>query len=83
MRSFSTSASLGTVPVAVADVAGIAMALPRAGRSAKVICSRAPIANARSMTFSSSRTLPGNSYAVSAASASGVMPFTSRRNRRL
>src|SRR6184192_219910 len=38
---------------------------------------------ARSMRFSSSRTLPGKSYAWSAARASGVVPRISRRKRRL
>src|SRR5437867_11555741 len=48
MRSFSTSASLGTDPVDGATVEGTD-ALPRTGRSASVICSRAPMAKARSM----------------------------------
>src|SRR5213592_2848383 len=62
---------------------GAAWPAVRLGRSVREICSRAPMAKARSMRFSSSRTLPGKSYAWSAARASGVVPRISRRKRRL
>ena len=53
-----------------------------AGRSCGVTSGPSARTAARSITFSSSRTFPGQAYRRSADSVSGVMPWSSRLSSR-